>query len=755
MTRGRPILLTLAMAGIIAVAWVCDAGAALEDNRPLRVLVVDTQRRDVPNITVEVRAPDSPRHSFATGANGTVSIPSDVAVEGAVLTAVRGREAVAWTKLGDQSQAGAGARRSWMMLLPLNHRVEGSVVNREGKPVAGARVGVEMLSHPTNQTLDQDLWGKDPLLGFGVTDQAGKFTVTLPQNARARLRVLHTRSISPPIEVATNARTLGPAILEPTGVLRGRLTDAATGKPLAGAAVAAQLIERLVRHLTDGWGQAVTDDRGGFAIDGLEPGVYNVLLLEVPGRERATARAVEAVRIREGEEATADLSVIEGKPLRGVVIDRETDRPMAGAQVGCQGPSVPRSGAAILGTKTDEQGRFLFPVPPGEQFVYLIDDLSSRSMSRHVVVVTDQAEVMPILLLNPKGSSDFPTTAEQPEDADVDAPAGGVSIVNTIFKVAERIQAADAKPRTVTGRVNDSQGRPLPVVRVTAGQELRQPGAGPDALEVAVTDREGRFVLGGLLRHRGPISIGRTGEEVQKEMIPADRDEVTLTYRPQPDEKARNSAARVEDEPIPAALRERLTFVDLTAYANNFLGDGPGGLGDSNHLNRVPRGLHKLGDAYFRIGEKMVHVKGQASADKPVSIAGIKVAARGKRLHILHACQQQAEAGTEVGYYVVRYVNGFHETVPIVYGKNLVDWWHFGGQNNDPSDARIAWTGSNEMIDDRHEAGLEIHLFAFTWTNPHPDKEISTIDMVSSESACDPYLIALTVERDPVASKPK
>ncbi len=39
-------------------------------------------------------------------------------------------------------------------------------------------------------------------------------------------------------------------------------------------------------------------------------------------------------------------------------------------------------------------------------------------------------------------------------------------------------------------------------------------------------------------------------------------------------------------------------------------------------------------------------------------------------------------------------------------------------------------------------------LFAFTWTNPHPDKEIATIDVVSSVSACDPYLVAVTVERE-------
>jgi hypothetical protein len=51
------------------------------------------------------------------------------------------------------------------------------------------------------------------------------------------------------------------------------VTDAATGKPVAGAAVAAQLIEHRRRNLGAGRREAVTDDRGHFAITGLEPGV--------------------------------------------------------------------------------------------------------------------------------------------------------------------------------------------------------------------------------------------------------------------------------------------------------------------------------------------------------------------------------------------------------------------------------------------------------------------------------------------------
>ena len=544
MRWGRTILLTVAMAGMMTIAVGRDAGAGQPDAGPFRVLVVNAQRKDVPNMTVEVRAPDQPRHSYTTGDKSTVSIPGDVAVEGAVVSAARGREALGWVQVGDQPQAGTGSRRAWMMLVPLTHRVEGSVVDRDGKLVAGARIGVEMLYHPTNRALNQDLRSQDPLLGFVVTDDAGKFTVTLPQDTRARLRALHTRSISPAIEVAANARTLGPATLEPTGGIAGRLTDAATGKPVAGAAVAAQLLERRQRHLTDGWGQAVTDDRGRFAIGELESGVYNVVLLEVPGREQAAARSVEAIRVRAGDDATADLSVIEGKPLRGVVIDRETNRPMAAAQVGCQGSALPRSGTAIMGTQTGAQGRFVFHVPPGEQFVYLIDDPSSRWMSRRVVVVPEQGEVMPIYLLRPRGADDFATTNAKP----VPAPVG----------VTTETKAPIVKLRTVTGRVRDSQGRPLAGIRVAVdpGPDRPAPGVEPGAFDTAVTDRDGTFILAGLPRRKLPLILSRPRYESLIETIPADRDELVLTYHLHPDASTGNQAALVEDEPVsPATSR--------------------------------------------------------------------------------------------------------------------------------------------------------------------------------------------------------
>ena len=146
----------------------------------------------------------------------------------------------------------------------------------------------------------------------------------------------------------------------------------ATGRPVAGASGGARLLEHRPRIL-GGCGETVSDEQGRFLVGGLEPGVYNVLFHGVPGRAQLTARAVEGMRVRAGADTPADLTVIEGRPLSGVVIDRETDQPVAGTQVGCYGPARPRSGAAVESHRTDDQGRFTFHVPPGEQYVYIMD----------------------------------------------------------------------------------------------------------------------------------------------------------------------------------------------------------------------------------------------------------------------------------------------------------------------------------------------------------------------------------------------
>ena len=43
--------------------------------------------------------------------------------------------------------------------------------------------------------------------------------------------------------------------------------------------------------------------------------------------------------------------------------------------------------------------------------------------------------------------------------------------------------------------------------------------------------------------------------------------------------------------------------------------------------------------------------------------------------------------------------------------------------------------------------GAKIRLYAMVWTNPHPDKPVAAIDFQSAGTECDPFLVALTLEK--------
>ncbi len=341
MTGRRKILLAILAAGMTAGTGSATLGFQAADGGDYHIRVVDGRNQNVPKVAVQVRPPDGSLRSFTTDDNGRVTVPAASAVEGAWLTA-RGKDAVAWSRVDDTTGGRPGSMRgrpAMMTLVPLTHRVEGTVVDPQGKPIAGAHVGAQRLIHAKNGTLTQDIRARDPLLGLTTTDDNGKYTITLPQGASAYLAAAHPRHLGTTTLVRTDAATVGPVTLQPAGWIAGRAIDKATGKPVAGATVAAQLIERRRRPSSDGWGQDVTDNEGRFTVGGLEPGVFSLLLVEVPGRAHATAAAVEVIRVKTGEAAAADLSVVEGRPLRGVVVDRgNSDRPIAGRRSAARGP---------------------------------------------------------------------------------------------------------------------------------------------------------------------------------------------------------------------------------------------------------------------------------------------------------------------------------------------------------------------------------------------------------------------------------
>jgi hypothetical protein len=190
----------------------------------------------------------------------------------------------------------------------------------------------------------------------------------------------------------------------------------------------------------------------------------------------------------------------------------------------------------------------------------------------------------------------------------------------------------------------------------------------------------------------------------------------------------------------------KFTPLDLQSKANHRLADDLHET-QGNHLGTVPTGMQQLEGVNYRIGPKFIHMRGVHAMDMPEKVEGIKVDAKFERLHILHTTgygegDDAVADGTEIGSYVVHYADDTTEKIPIVYGEDLRDWW----ENPDRSDvkrAKVAWTGTNPAAEGM---GRKIRLFAVAWKNPHPDKEVKSIEIVSKGGECDPFVIAMTLE---------
>ena len=136
----------------------------------------------------------------------------------------------------------------------------------------------------------------------------------------------------------------------------------------------------------------------------------------------------------------------------------------------------------------------------------------------------------------------------------------------------------------------------------------------------------------------------------------------------------------------------------------------------------------------------------QSSPEPPEAVRGIVIGARFDTLHILHTTMFGnafgAEDGTEIGTYIVHYADRTVERIPIIYGKDVRDWW----RSSDPaetSQARLAWGGKNAAVSETDQ----IRLFSSEWKNPHPDTRVMSIDFETKGTACSPFLVALTLER--------
>ncbi len=176
-----------------------------------------------------------------------------------------------------------------------------------------------------------------------------------------------------------------------------------------------------------------------------------------------------------------------------------------------------------------------------------------------------------------------------------------------------------------------------------------------------------------------------------------------------------------------------LEFIDLAPYANRSFtdetdGDGKGGWLDQgkNDFRHMPLGKIKAGGVDFLIidpaknqGKGCLIVRGKARPEFASAITGIKVDKKFSRLFFLHTSGWANNA--ESGSYVIHYADGKSETVTLIGGKHIGDWYNCKQLSN----AKIGFVKANA-------AGANVGFYVMEWVNPRPAAAIASIDFVSA-----------------------
>lgn len=182
-------------------------------------------------------------------------------------------------------------------------------------------------------------------------------------------------------------------------------------------------------------------------------------------------------------------------------------------------------------------------------------------------------------------------------------------------------------------------------------------------------------------------------------------------------------------------LAAKTTYIDLKPYANQTLddevaGDSKGGWGDLGPGNPsfLKRGERDFGAQLFELisgdvktTKAVILLGGEKAPALPRVVKDIAIGTKFKELDFLHtALFVTAAKGKTLGTYVVNYAEGTKETIPLVRAQNIDDWYAPGV---DP-----AMKVLEEIVAPNQ---LRFALFGLKWVNPHPEREIRSIDFTS------------------------
>jgi hypothetical protein len=198
-------------------------------------------------------------------------------------------------------------------------------------------------------------------------------------------------------------------------------------------------------------------------------------------------------------------------------------------------------------------------------------------------------------------------------------------------------------------------------------------------------------------------------------------------------------------------------LIDLKARVNARLlatVDGVAGARENN-LAELPSGVHAFAGVPFDV-QGRIQLLGKRLLESgrrfPAEVKYISIGRRCARIHLLHGASAARNLNEKIARLVLHYQDGSQAEIGIVTGADVLDWWGpiyntEAGEERNPTSAgtELAWAGSNPWI--KHRAPeLSLRLYRSSFANPHPDREIASMDYVSTLSEAAPFLLGLTLE---------
>lgn len=175
---------------------------------------------------------------------------------------------------------------------------------------------------------------------------------------------------------------------------------------------------------------------------------------------------------------------------------------------------------------------------------------------------------------------------------------------------------------------------------------------------------------------------------------------------------------------------------------------------EANFLT-IEAGYQTLGGVKFIVGEGVVQLGSKALPNLPMEVDGIQIGRKFSELHILHATnygggtngpgtELHVADDTEIGEYKIQFDDGSTEVMPIVYGREVRDWWFREGEK-ETTKSKVVWKGDNPFA---KKYRCRLRLYLTTWVNPQPNKVVAQIDYISrkDKTVAAPFCVAMTLE---------